>query len=79
MPRPETDLRDLEVFGGCPHGGHAHTWAEKVARQLAALGTTVRRDERSIRENDGWHDEIKEGFARADVCVGIPGRRIGAL
>lgn len=69
-----TDLRGLRVFISYPRGGLAHTWAERVQRELIACGAEAWRDEIGVGEGDGnWYESIRDALHQADVVVGIVG------
>lgn len=69
-----TDLRGLRVFISYPRGGLAHTWAERVQRELIACGAEAWRDETGVGEGDGnWYESIRDALHQADVVVGIVG------
>lgn len=74
MAKQATDLRGLRVFVSYPRGGLAHTWAERVQRELATCGAEAWRDETGVGEGDGnWYELIRDALHQADVVVGIVG------
>ena len=77
MPTDDDDARDLRglrVFISYPRGGLAHTWAERVQRDLFARGAEAWRDETGVGEgDDNWYVAIRDALERADVVVAVVG------
>jgi hypothetical protein len=67
-------LSGLRVFVSYPRGGLAHTWAQRVQRELIDCGAEAWRDETGVEEGDAnWYTAIRDALVRADVVVGIVG------
>lgn len=74
MAGQASDLSGLRVFVSYPRGVLAHTWAQRVQRELIDCGAEAWRDETGVEEGDAnWYTAIRDALVRADVVVGIVG------